>query len=524
MPSSLQLGPIVGHTDETTAKIWIQVFDDPEDYQLRVKGAGLFGFTSTEASIGLPLEFHTGIAFASELRADWRYHYDILRKGRSIHGANGTFRTMPISGSNANILFCAISCNSIESDGAWEAFGKFVKDAKPHFIMMMGDQVYIDEDKPDIFEDFVDSQPQVRRKALAEKYRTNWSRRPIKEVMANTPIYMMWDDHEIRDGWGSLASDSETLLLKYPKGKDVFDKCTEFFKDAQDVYWHFQACHNPLDIAPSHTERRAMHYAFRCGRLQVLMLDSRGERDVFRKELPILGNNQWQFINQLFNDLPDDVDAIAIMTPTPIASVDPNGQGQKLVGNRTDDIRSFSKGDFKESKGFFGKVEAIADAIVPDLGTLIGMFKDFKSNIDEARDQWSHKFSRAEQQALIRAVGNARLTNRNPESPREVIFLSGDIHTGCIFDITVSEPEFKAASLTSSGISTVEERILSVGVLVDEDFDVAPGIHSSLREIAIEYNYGVIQVIPTGNGAKIVPTLAHKGNSFTVGLDFADLL
>ena len=47
--------------------------------------------------------------------------------------------------------------------------------------------------------------------------------------MANVPIYMMWDDHDIRDGFGSLASDSETLVQKYPRGKDIFDKCITFF-------------------------------------------------------------------------------------------------------------------------------------------------------------------------------------------------------------------------------------------------------------------------------------------------------
>lgn len=66
--------------------------------------------------------------------------------------------------------------------------------------MMMGDQVYIDEDEPDIFKEFFESPSPVRRKALAEKYHANWSRKHVKQVMANFPTYMMWDDHDIRDG------------------------------------------------------------------------------------------------------------------------------------------------------------------------------------------------------------------------------------------------------------------------------------------------------------------------------------
>lgn len=40
-----------------------------------------------------------------------------------------------------------------------------------------------------------------------------------------------------------------------------------------------------------------MPFVFRCGRLVVLVLDARGDRDVFRKDYPILGTEQWGFID-----------------------------------------------------------------------------------------------------------------------------------------------------------------------------------------------------------------------------------
>ena len=132
------------------------------------------------------------------------------------------------------------------------------------------------------------------------------------------------------------------------------------------MYWHFQACHNipelPQVLPPDPGQRQAMPYVFKCGRLMVLMLDSRGERDVFREDFPILGASQWQFINGVIDNLSDDVDALAIMTPTPIASMDPAGQSQKLLGNRTGDVDSFKKGDFH---GLFNphKPERIIDKV-----------------------------------------------------------------------------------------------------------------------------------------------------------------
>ena len=546
----LRLGPVVGHTDDNSTRVWIQVSDDPRRYALRVEGAGLFPFVSTE---GIAPEFGTAIATATGLRPDWRYRYRVTRLGRFVPGAGGSVRTMPPRSSLAPVLFCAISCSAAKHDGAWERFATFVEDSQPSFILMMGDQVYMDEDEPDIFEEHFESEPAVRRRAMAEKYRLNWSREPVRRVMANVPIYMMWDDHDVRDGWGSSAADSPTLAEKHPRGAEIFRKSTAYFEDARDVYWHFQGCHNPLkgdfrdpsfptlpdpalpnyiEGPPAHGERRALPFVFRCGRLVVLMLDSRGERDVFRQEHPILGSEQWDFIDQVFTRLPPDVEALAVVTPTPIASVDPNGQSLKLFGERTDDVEAFKKGD---EEGVFPRssdepADIALTLLNPRLSRLagnqlnLGGFK--RSNIDEARDQWSHRFARPEQADLLRKAGQALVANRNPGSERGLIFLSGDIHIGCIFDISSRKPPYQATSLTSSGISNIEEvpGSVFVGVFVDEDFTVASGIRSTLREVIPDFNFGVIQVQPTGNGANILSAIAHEGNAFAVGLDVTDLL
>lgn len=535
----LQLGPVVGHTNDVSARVWIQALDDPTRYALRVQGAGLYPFASTENG---PLEFNTGIATAVGLRPDWQYRYSVLRLGRLVHGAGGSFRTMPQDSSMANLLFCAISCSSAEEDGIWEPFARFVEGSLAQFVLMMGDQVYMDEDDPDVFEDHFESTSSLRRRAMAEKYRLNWSREPVRRVLANVPTYMMWDDHDARDGWGSSAGDSPTLVAKHPGGAAIFEKSTAYFEDARDVYWHFQGCHNPVPqgavdpILPNYIDgpvqgRRAMPFVFRCGRLVVLMLDSRGERDAFRKEFPVLGAEQWQFIDQVFENLPLDVEALAVVTPTPIASMDPDGSVMKLMGNRTDDVEAFKRGDLtgvfspESNKDVDDLLAAAAGARLTRLtGTPVNLGSFKVSNIDEARDQWSHKFSRPEQADLLRKAGLARLTNRAGVGPRGLVFLSGDIHTGCIFDISVAKPPYKASSLTSSGISQIEDEALVVGVFVDEDFAVAPGIRSTLREVVPDFNFGVVQAIPTGNGATMHGALVHEGTAVALGLDLADLL
>lgn len=536
----IELGPIVGHTDHQSTRIWIKVFDDPGFYKLKVAGVGSFDFVRTEV-LG-PLEFRTAIAMATGLRPDFAYRYSILRLGRFLAGATGSVRTLPDPASMAITTFCAISCNVAESDGAWKALGKFVEDAKPQFILMMGDQLYLDEDGLDMFKDHLNSTAKVRRKAIVEKYRVNWSRPAVRKVFANVPIYMMWDDHDIRDGWGSGASDSETLVARHTRGRAIFDKCQAYYQDCRDIYWHFQACHNPrpsdgvdpalpnyIDLPPLSPARYAMPCAFRCGRLVVLMLDSRGERDVFRETLPILGATQWAFIDHVFANLAADVEALVVMTPTPIASLDPNGQTLKLMGDRTDDVEAFRIGDekntlFPEPGGNAQAVPAILNVHLSPISEFLGNGQlnlgSFKiGNIDEARDQWSHKFSRPEQERLLRSAGKARLSNRTEGSARGLLFVSGDIHVGARFTITCANPPYEALSLTSSGISTVFEHQPIVHALLDTDFAVATGIHSSLLEVVTDMNFGIVHVIPTGRGAEIQGVVAHAGSSLALGLD-----
>jgi hypothetical protein len=549
-PRRLQLGPIVGHTDEASTRIWIQVSDDPARYGVRVEGVGLFPFASTEFGA---VEFGTAIARITGLAPDVRYRFRVVRAGRFVPGANGSFRTLPPPSSMTNLLFCVISCNGATVDGAWTQLGDFVERSQPSFIVMMGDQVYLDEDPPNAFREHLHSDAATRRRAMAEMYRSNWSRTPMRQILANVPTYMVWDDHDIRDGWGSLAADSPTLATRYSRGAAIFRAATAYFEDARDVYWHFQGCRNPLagdyrdpafpsqpdptlpnyiDGPIPHGQRLAMPFVFRCGRTVILVLDSRGERDVFRADHPILGQRQWTFIDEVLARLPAEVDALAVVTSTPVASQDPDGQTQRLMGKRTDDIEAFKRGDEKEvysPKSTDDPGELLKAIASVKIGRLTGNspnLGNFKvSNLDEARDQWSHRYARREQQDLLKKAFAARYANRSDAAGRGLVLLSGDIHIGCTFDITAMWPHRATiVSLTSSGISQIENVQPLVGTFIDEEFSVAPGIHATLRDVVNHYNFGVVQVQPTGSGAEISAVLAHEGNGFAVGLDVKDLI
>lgn len=552
----LQLGPIVGHTDHQSTRIWIRVFDDPSLYGLRIQGAGVFPFQQTTSP-----EFGTAIAIAQNLRSDWQYRYQVLRQNRVVPGSSGSFRTMPLPGSMAEFVFAVVSCSAQDDLGAWPQLREFIERAKPRFLLMIGDQVYMDDATnrvPNIFgQDLTSRRGIPRERLMAEKYQENWSRDVVRHILANIPTYMMWDDHDIRDGWGSFAADSPTLAGRYPRGKPIYERYNAYFESARKVYWNFQRClypptgvstlvdppapeANPFEPLPGGGVRRATPFVFRCGRTVVLITDSRGERDVWREQDPILGSDQWQFIQEVIDSLDSKDEALMVVTTAPIVANSSDGMMQSMLGGRTDDVDLFKEGDAQGLLQLMG-VEPLEDWLKKALNTVrdpggagmaggaviagiaqryagismnLGGFK--LNDIDDVRDQWSHHFSRPEQERLIRKAAEARLSNRPHSQPRGLLFVGGDLHAGGLFDISVEDPEFKATCLISSGISKKADNEIdkpTINTLVDENFEVASGIEATMRNIVTDYNFGVVQVIPTGATPVIIPDVVHSGSS-----------
>lgn len=95
-------------------------------------------------------------------------------------------------------------------------YQKWMERFSPHMIWMLGDSVYSDGTGTLDFikqvynhRGWQDSGP--KRKDLLSLYRLNyryhWGFKPLQEVMRRFPHLGMWDDHEIRDGYGSEESD-----------------------------------------------------------------------------------------------------------------------------------------------------------------------------------------------------------------------------------------------------------------------------------------------------------------------------
>ena len=512
----LRLGPIVGHTDTNSTRIWIRSFGNPQECVLRVARHGAFPFVSTELG---GLEFGTAVATATDLRSDWRYRYQVLRNGRVMPGAVGSFRTMPAAGSVADVEFLSLSCSHFKQQGAWQLLRNYVREAEPRFILMMGDQVYVDEEGS-VWKEHRDSPPSRRRAALAQKYQDHWSQQPLATVLANTPTYMVWDDHEIRDGWGSSAGDSPTLAARYPRGQKIYTQNRTYFLDAYDVYWHFQACHNPYSPSipfpsypPAVYPRPPLPYSFRCGRLAVFVTDGRSVRDLWRQKNRILGDEQWRILREGLETIPSDIDALAIVTAVPIVDVGPNAEMHRLFGERFDDVQAFSVDDADEIERIHASEGSGWELLKYKL-YLKQTSGDFKLNtLNDVRDKWSHQLNRDEQAALIQAAADSAFINRPTSSPRRLVFLGGDIHLGALFDIDIKRPRITAQCLVSSGISQLVPTSTVVGTLVESKFEVTRGIRAKLKNVVVDCNFGITSLTFTGRTPILRNSVAHKGSA-----------
>lgn len=284
----LTLGPIVGAVSHDTARIWFQA-EHPGDVLVHVfdeAGAEIAGSPFRPGS--LDSWSGTATAHVSLPRADARYRYDLRdAAGRSVLPARlegARFRSAPPPGSGTGCRFALVSCNDMRNrdEMPWHVLAETIEREALDLLICAGDQVYMD----DVWRQQVTNGgafPPTTRRAFEAGYADQWRWPELRRTLANVPTYMVWDDHEIRNGWGSLPADA--TLAKRRQG----------FAIAREVYWRFQHEHNPASFCCPDDD---LFYAFRHGAVGFLVLDLRGVRDATRQRDALLGAHQWAAVKR----------------------------------------------------------------------------------------------------------------------------------------------------------------------------------------------------------------------------------
>jgi PhoD-like phosphatase len=316
----LLLGPIVGAVSDSEARIWIRA-DDPSQARVHVfRDSG----TEIPGSPFLPASdpndtSGTATAVVRLPAAYSRYTYDVRdAAGASVLPAwlaTPGFWSAPRPDTAGPLRFGLVSCNDMrkntqknrsDPERPWRTLHHAADDLDLAFLLCVGDQVYADdvwdaEVGPKVF-------PPTLRRAYEAAYQAQWDFRWFRRTLANLPTYMTWDDHEIRNSWGSESPDGTAANRQ------------SAFREVREIYRRFQHAHNPPSFGGGAGD---LFFAYRYGDVGFLVLDGRGARDCTRSATPLLGERQWRAIERWLRDETPSLGALFVASSVPPVHVPP---------------------------------------------------------------------------------------------------------------------------------------------------------------------------------------------------------
>lgn len=277
MPA-MSLGPILGAVTSTAAKVWLRS-DLTGPLTVECSANGDFSQPAARVQVRPDAEHDmTAVAELTGLSPETRYSYRVTDGSSRVDddgGAAGpTFWTMPSDGTDpGDIAFGFGSCfNPFKSQraaaGGRRLLGSLLEKRETlgiRFMILLGDQVYTDSFVEGTF-------PFDRARELEEYYqvyRKYWSDPQMRDVLRSIPTFMIFDDHELWNDWGTtLTNDRSNWFTNWRSAAT-----SPRFLAALKAYEDYQQAHNPDPISG---ER--FTYTFECGRIGFFVLDVRTHR------------------------------------------------------------------------------------------------------------------------------------------------------------------------------------------------------------------------------------------------------
>src|SRR5437660_5348863 len=257
--ASQLLGPFIGNVTSSSAMIWLQ--------SPHLAGGEIHTVFVTlhEAGASAPIEFARAAAAAYDnlnvgtvkfdgLEPDTVYYYKLWQDEEratplDLNGLTENdlhFRTLPQNGFDDQLDFLLMSCHNpgtSPGDGAdgfavWARIPEIIaENQNVRFALLAGDQVYGDE-----IETELKKAPGLRKRhePHLKLYQKFWDNLYYRRVLCSLPAFLMWDDHDITDGWGSR---DDSFVDDHSA---TFDKSwLRLFEAGRSAFRQMQASRNP---------------------------------------------------------------------------------------------------------------------------------------------------------------------------------------------------------------------------------------------------------------------------------------
>ncbi|VAW63022.1 hypothetical protein MNBD_GAMMA08-2605 [hydrothermal vent metagenome] len=404
-----------------------------------------------------------------------------------------SFKTMPEQ--SDTVSFGVTSCHDpfnkgyIAGGGLWDEFYDVLDEKNADFVLACGDQVYVDTTEDDVWKwlnehkdclykeyaDDIDGLKAFCVSIYRRVYRKYWQSPGLQRVFSRFPTYMIWDDHEIMDGWGSYTEKERLALLDYsfdfgeddldedePEESDKFKRLliTSMFFAARKVYIEYQHSHNPQTDTDPQTNDIQLDYSFEQNNMGFYTLDMRSDHDFEKNpgDARLLGTSQFErFKSWIESDAAKAMDVLFIVASVPVVHW---------------------------HSTFINSLDKLAAK-------------------DDFRDEWDHESNYRERDKLLDLV-----FNYSASSGKAVVFLSGDVHSSAIFELTRDNAkrarifQFTSSSITRppapwvAELMTLEKGRLGRNDSV-EDNEVT---RFKKRAFIAQYNFGLIECKKTTDG------------------------
>jgi phosphodiesterase/alkaline phosphatase D-like protein len=310
--ANITLGPIIGEVTDTTARILIEVDSDDHiiceaiDINNNIVSDAK-GFTKDRPSV-----------FKLQgLIPDTKYR--IVFKEVVNNYPKGSFKTYKTNTDSLNIA--VVSCNFLgrrqETDLWADLRDRYIIPGNVDLLIHAGDQIYGDSTFARSLETIKSNNPKSKKaqneqilEAYRRLYRAWWAESSTRDVLANVPNLMIWDDHEIRDDWGSRREDYNSRTEEYRIGT----LARQVYREYQRQLW---------EDLPHNDEEEHFHV---WGTIGVLFVDQRGGRSFGRDVArPYLGSRQWNnIVNTLKTGALSKIRALIIVTSVPLVYLGSN--------------------------------------------------------------------------------------------------------------------------------------------------------------------------------------------------------
>jgi hypothetical protein len=381
------------------------------------------------------------------LQPDTEYVYSLWRNAAcdmpvenldGLRKSDLRFKTLPAD-NDAQIDFLMMSCHNPtvatqdgnEGYGVWADIPQIIgqdSNKSVRFALLVGDQVYADKWKDQLL-----SAPDhaTRLKLYLQVYREFWSNIHYRRVLCALPAMMIWDDHDIFDGWGSTADSYESK-----KSPNMLPNYLDTFKAASEVFRVMQVSRNPPAL--SEDPRDGYDCCFRMGKWGFVLLDLRTNRNFRLGRL--MHEDQAYRIRNWVEQHKADLNGLFVISPVVFTHAAPS---LDAVGTYV-----------------WPWVMWAVDAFAKKFEWGKGLQRSFNDSLGDIRDDIGDSWGAPENNGQTDMILDFLFEVQNDkEHPLPVVILSGDIHTSGYANVYSSNPEHaKRASIphiTSSSVAYV---------------------------------------------------------------------